>query len=101
MCPALALRVANIHLNMAHFMTIHYLRQILTKHNPLTSMERLNLSAPEDLELGSDALNLLLERLPALTNINTSRWGKLEQEEIDAHKLSIKLNNWNLSIEQF
>ena len=74
------LTVANIHMNVSHFLHDQYLHKLISK-NPLKKLQRLGLTAPDLLPLSSDMVRWVLETLPQIKSLSTSKWSKVTHKQ--------------------
>jgi hypothetical protein len=92
------LKVANVHMNCAHFLTHEYLTHLVDQ-NPLIHLERLTLSGPRDLPLGEPSLQYLVDNMPSLQYLNTTRWANIGSEHLAGWRDVARANNLNLVLE--
>jgi len=75
---ALDLEVINLHMNFGCHMNFCYLTCLLER-NPLLHTSHLHISSPKTVQLGEEAVRLVVARMPALKSLKVSSW------DIDYH----------------
>jgi len=75
---ALQLEVVNLHMNFGCHLNFCYLTCLLDR-NPLLHTSHFHISSPKTVQLGEEAVRLVVSRMPALTSLKVSSW------DIDYH----------------
>jgi len=93
---ALQLEVVNLHMNFGCHLNFCYLTCLLDR-NPLLHTSHFHISSPKTVQLGEEAVRLVVSRMPALTSLKVSSW------DIDYHwfmkkmKEEAKRENMNIT----
>jgi len=75
---ALQIEVVNLHMNFGCHLNFCYLTCLLDR-NPLLHTSHFHISSPKTVQLGEEAVRLVVSRMPALTSLKVSSW------DIDYH----------------
>jgi len=93
---ALQMEVVNLHMNFGCHLNFCYLTCLLDR-NPLLHTSHFHISSPKTVQLGEEAVRLVVSRMPALTSLKVSSW------DIDYHwfmkemKEEAKRDNMNIT----
>jgi len=91
------LKTINIHMNISHFLNDLYLHKLISV-NPFQKLNRLGLTAPDDLDISMETARWIINNLNNIQSLTVSKWN-ITHKQLNILKKEVQRKNLDVILD--